>query len=164
MVGRRSLRSLVPPYEKNRRTALYNHPQDGVARPSCCFPGQGTCQPHNCGPAGPRVRRGSPDGFGEGLLTPPKRLTEGLPIRQETFGRWRGSVRDRPQQRSDTGHNRGQPHNCGPAGAMLKFAEWGDDKLGADCIACNACASDTEKGNATSLRVLNRAEHKNPRR
>ncbi len=36
--------------------------------------------------------------FGEGLPTPPKRPTEGLPIRQETFGRRRGSVRDRPQQ------------------------------------------------------------------
>ena len=36
--------------------------------------------------------------FGEGLPTPPKPPTEGLPIRRETFGRRRGSVGDRPQQ------------------------------------------------------------------
>ncbi len=62
--------------------------------------------------AGPAVRRGSCGSarvlrFGEGLPTPPKGPTEGLPIRPETFGRRRGSVGDRPQLRSAV--RRGSP-------------------------------------------------------
>ena len=46
--------------------------------------------------------------FGEGLPTPPKRPTEGLPIHQETFGRRGGSVGDRPQPQGSVG-DRPQP-------------------------------------------------------